>query len=208
MPRYKRTNREAALGETRRRLLEAAGEEFARNGYDSANVNRISLAAGFAKGTVYNYFPSKQALLLALIDEIAHLHFDFIAEPVHREPDPRRRLERFFEVGISFVQHYPAQARLITSTLYGADDTLKQRIYQSYLPFFELIGMEILQPGIAQGLYYTANIPATTSLIMITYLGCCAQMNTEANAGGKVWLDSGLVADFVLRALRPAEQAR
>jgi AcrR family transcriptional regulator len=204
MPRYKSSNREAALTETRRRLLDAAAEEFAQHGYDGANVNNISLAAGFAKGTIYNYFPSKQALMLALIDHIARLHFDFIAEQVRLEQEPRRRLERFCQAGIDFVGQYPAQARLITTTLYGPDEAFKQHIYQNYRPFFELVAAEILQPGVAQDIFEVTNLPMTASLIMVTYLGCCAQMNDQ----NQVWLDAGQVADFVLRALRPAKPTR
>src|SRR5918995_790198 len=53
----------------RTRLLEAAAAEFAASGVDGANVNRISLAAGLAKGTIYNYFPSKHDLFLAVVEE-------------------------------------------------------------------------------------------------------------------------------------------
>src|SRR5215207_10383484 len=53
----------------RTRLLEAAAAEFADAGVDGANVNRISLAAGLAKGTIYNYFPSKRDLFLAVVRE-------------------------------------------------------------------------------------------------------------------------------------------
>ncbi len=201
MPRYKGSKREDAIAETHQKLLDAAAEEFARHGYEGANVNSLSTAAGFAKGTIYNYFPSKQALMLALIDDIARLHLHFIAEQVQLEQEPRRRLERFFDAGIDFVRRYPAQARLITTTVYGPDETFKRRIYQNYLPFFDLISTEILQPGIAQGLFEAANVPATASLIMVTYLGCCAQMNTE----NQVWLDARLVSDFILRALRLRE---
>jgi AcrR family transcriptional regulator len=50
-------------------LLAAAGEEFARVGLQRANVDAISLAAGYAKGTIYNYFPSKEELFLAVVEE-------------------------------------------------------------------------------------------------------------------------------------------
>jgi AcrR family transcriptional regulator len=56
---------------TRGRLLETAAERFARDGFDGASVDRISVEAGFAKGTVYNYFPSKRALFAAVIEEAA-----------------------------------------------------------------------------------------------------------------------------------------
>jgi AcrR family transcriptional regulator len=56
---------------TRGRLLAAAAEEFARAGFERASVDAISLAAGYAKGTIYNYFPSKEDLFLAVIEEAA-----------------------------------------------------------------------------------------------------------------------------------------
>jgi len=74
MPRHKDAEREQVMSQTRQLLLEAAAEEFAREGYAGANINRISRAAGFAKGTIYNYFSSKRALMLALIDAIAETH--------------------------------------------------------------------------------------------------------------------------------------
>ncbi|MFK7998010.1 MAG: TetR/AcrR family transcriptional regulator [Polyangiales bacterium] len=48
-------------------LLQTAAEHFAREGFEGASINRISLGAGFAKGTVYNYFPSKAALLAEVL---------------------------------------------------------------------------------------------------------------------------------------------
>ena len=54
---------------TRARLLTAAAEEFAQAGFERASVDAISLAAGYAKGTIYNYFPSKEELFLAVVEE-------------------------------------------------------------------------------------------------------------------------------------------
>ncbi len=59
--------------EARARLLEAAARHFGQAGLERASVDAISEAAGFAKGTVYNYFPSKEALFGAVIEEAARL---------------------------------------------------------------------------------------------------------------------------------------
>jgi len=56
---------------TRANLLTAAAAEFARAGFERASVDAISLAAGYAKGTIYNYFPSKEELFLAVVEEAA-----------------------------------------------------------------------------------------------------------------------------------------
>jgi AcrR family transcriptional regulator len=54
---------------TRAKLLTAAAEEFARTGFERANIDAISLTAGYSKGTIYNYFPSKDELFLAVVEE-------------------------------------------------------------------------------------------------------------------------------------------
>jgi AcrR family transcriptional regulator len=53
----------------RRQLLRTAAEHFARYGLDAASVDAISLDAGFAKGTLYNYFKSKEHLFAEVLTE-------------------------------------------------------------------------------------------------------------------------------------------
>ena len=52
---------------TRERILKAAEESFARDGYDATGVAGICEQAGVTKGAFYHHFPSKQALFLALL---------------------------------------------------------------------------------------------------------------------------------------------
>lgn len=53
----------------RRRLLEAGAAEFAAKGLDGARVDDISVAAGLAKGTIYNYFDSKHHVFREVVAE-------------------------------------------------------------------------------------------------------------------------------------------
>ena len=57
--------------ERRRQILEAAATVFARHGYHQARTREIAREAGIAEGTIYNYFPSKRELLLAIVDQVA-----------------------------------------------------------------------------------------------------------------------------------------
>ena len=61
--RTKRANREA--------ILAAAREVFSDTGYGAASVRDIVRATDLASGTFYNYFPDKESVLRALVDEIA-----------------------------------------------------------------------------------------------------------------------------------------
>lgn len=59
------TRRERHSAERRERLFRAALELFARQGFAETTVEDITNAADLGKGTFFNYFPSKEHILLA-----------------------------------------------------------------------------------------------------------------------------------------------
>ena len=199
MARPRRTESEEVLAETRQRLLDAAATEFAREGFAGANINRISKAAGFAKGTIYNYFPSKRELMLALIDEIAAAHTDDILQRAEPEDDPVRRLQIFFDEGFAFVERQPAQAQLVINAVYGPDARLKGRVYQAYERLFDFLIQDVVEAGTQRGDFRQADPDLITALIMAVYLGSCSQADSE----GKVWIGAEQVVRFILDGLRP-----
>jgi AcrR family transcriptional regulator len=198
MPRHKKTDRQEIMGQTRQALLQAATTEFAREGYARANINRISQAAGFAKGTVYNYFSSKRALMLALIDEIARMHFDSLMEQVAQEDDPAHRLERFFEAGFAWVTEHLDRGRVMITTLNGPDPEFKRTMYEAYQPMFQLVGRDIVALGVERGVFRQLDPAATAQLLMTIYLGVCSQLNEQ----GKPWFSPDQVTGLLLDGLR------
>ena len=52
-------------------ILEATAAVLVSQGYQKATTNRIAEAAGVSVGSLYQYFPNKQALVAALIDRHA-----------------------------------------------------------------------------------------------------------------------------------------
>jgi AcrR family transcriptional regulator len=59
-----RQERSVAMVET---LLEAATRVFVKEGYAKATTNRIAAAAGVSVGSLYQYFPSKDAIAVELL---------------------------------------------------------------------------------------------------------------------------------------------
>ena len=55
--------------QTGRRILEAARNLFVDKGFDDTTTRDIASQAGIATGTLFNYFPSKESLAMALIGE-------------------------------------------------------------------------------------------------------------------------------------------
>jgi len=54
--------------ERRKAILDVALELFMQEGYAAASMSTIAARVGGSKGTLYNYFPSKETLFIALIE--------------------------------------------------------------------------------------------------------------------------------------------
>jgi AcrR family transcriptional regulator len=98
-------NRTRQASETRRRIVEAAAELFASEGYAGTSIASIADAAGVALPTVYASMRSKANILRGVID--LTVRGDAAAVPLaerepwldmEREPDPRRRLLLFARI--------------------------------------------------------------------------------------------------------------
>ena len=201
MARHKDAERNEVMSETRRRLLDAAAAEFSREGYNGANIDGISRAAGYAKGTIYNYFPSKRAVMLALIDVIAAFHVEFVAEEVRQEADPASRLRRFFRAGLEWITDNLPRGRVMLTMLNGPDVEFKLRMRQGYQPMHQLIIGDILVPGMEQGVFRRTDPAATAGLLMTLYLG----IGTTVDDQGRSSLAPDWISEFVLSGLRGTE---
>lgn len=51
-------------------IMEAAVSELRASGFDNTSMDRIAEVASVSKRTVYNHFPSKEALFAAIVDEL------------------------------------------------------------------------------------------------------------------------------------------
>lgn len=76
----RRTRVTKPADERRREILDAATHLFRERGFDVATVQAIAAKAGVAAGTVYLYFPSKEAILVALQEDFETGLLDRFAE--------------------------------------------------------------------------------------------------------------------------------
>jgi AcrR family transcriptional regulator len=65
----RKTPRQARARATLDAILEAAARILVNEGYDRLNTNRIAEIAGVSVGTLYQYFPTKEAILTEIIRE-------------------------------------------------------------------------------------------------------------------------------------------
>jgi AcrR family transcriptional regulator len=77
-----RITQEAKLA-TEQRILEAATRLFVNAGWENTTTREIATAAGIATGTLFNYFPCKEAIAAALMsDALEKAEQEFSARPL------------------------------------------------------------------------------------------------------------------------------
>ncbi|MDO8432758.1 MAG: TetR/AcrR family transcriptional regulator [Candidatus Binatus sp.] len=92
-------------GAKRERILNAALKLFAHEPYQAVTMDRVAKAANVAKGTLYLYFPSKDALYLGILSD----GLDSAYRTYQASADPRlplvERLRRAITVTVEFFDH-------------------------------------------------------------------------------------------------------
>src|SRR4051812_29048738 len=106
MPVKGRTKREVLAEFRHEEILEAARQVFAQKGFRDTSVDEIAQAAGVAKGTVYLYYPSKEAIYnAALEDGLRHL-IDAVRTRMDAESGLRGMIRAFVATKLEhFEQH-------------------------------------------------------------------------------------------------------
>jgi len=96
--------RERKKEEVRRRILDRAVELFEKEGFDNVTMERIAEAADVAKGTLYNYFPVKEAILSAYMQKYTRDLAPGIDRIIASAPDTRSRLIALFRQHADWIK--------------------------------------------------------------------------------------------------------
>jgi AcrR family transcriptional regulator len=109
-----------AQGEaTRQRILDAALALFREHGYDGTGMRKIAERADVPVGNTYYYFAGKEALLVALAEELHAEHLNRCSVVLDRERDLKARLRGVIETYWSLLEAYESVMPQIISL--GAD---------------------------------------------------------------------------------------
>tara|TARA_R110001599_G_scaffold1478_1_gene7255 strand:+ start:8191 stop:8832 length:642 start_codon:yes stop_codon:yes gene_type:complete len=103
--------RERKKRETRERILLVARSLFTRQGYEAVTVEALAEAADISKPTLFNYFPSKMAILQALVPGVDE-RFAAAIERFRAEGGAaEEQLARFFAYGAEMTRKTPTLTR-------------------------------------------------------------------------------------------------
>lgn len=88
----------------REQLLDVAGERFAELGFHALSMEAIADAAGVSKPVLYQHFPSKRALYLALVEDAVEEMKQRVTSALEGTTDNRQRVEGAIQAFFDFVE--------------------------------------------------------------------------------------------------------
>jgi AcrR family transcriptional regulator len=114
-------------------LLDAAAAVLAEAGYDAATMTGIAERAGASIGAVYQYFPNKEAIVLALRNQYGNeMEARWTDVEIFTESMTIEQIaHHFVEVMVSFVDEHPAYFPVVDAPVrYQRDQEARNRLRQ------------------------------------------------------------------------------
>jgi AcrR family transcriptional regulator len=114
--------------ERRAQLLEVARRLFGTAGYHQVSMDAVAREAGVTKPILYDHFPSKPELYLALLDaDLTTLH-DRVGAALDAPTGNRERIRSSFQAYFDFVDERAEGFRLLMQETVGAEDDFRLHV--------------------------------------------------------------------------------
>ena len=97
-------------------ILEAGLDVFSQHGFRGATLDQIAEAAGLSKPNLLYYFPSKDAVYLALLDQLLDTWLDPLRQ-MNPKGDPVAEILGYVRRKLDLSRDYPRESRLFANEI-------------------------------------------------------------------------------------------
>jgi AcrR family transcriptional regulator len=125
--------------ERRAQLLNVARRVFGRNGFHSVSMDTVAKEAGVTKPILYDHFPSKKDLYLALLDGDLENLQQRVREALDSPIGNRERIRAGFQAYFDFVDEHAEGFQLLMQETVGTDRDFRDRVRKVRDGFLEAI---------------------------------------------------------------------
>ena len=151
-------------------LLEAASDVFTSRGYHAAAMDDIAEAAGVSKPVLYQHFPSKLDLYLALLDASCDSLVDVVREALVSNEHNADRVVATVEAFYAFVSSASGEFRFVFESDLTGDNTVQRRLWR--------VNNDIAD-AIARVIAEDTSLPAAESKLLAISLVGLAQVSAR-----------------------------
>jgi AcrR family transcriptional regulator len=198
MPRTPQANQQIRE-DTSEKILQAASRVFARKGM-AAKMDEIAAEAGVSKGLAYHYFPSKEAIFIALVKQMIPPVDELRAKLEKMPGTPRDRLSRIVSTMVERRRKEPEFYILLDHAV--ANDSLPSDLMESLksqgLLMHDILRRLIIE-GQARGEFAKDNPNKLTRAVLACLDGLSRMVSLPSEQTEDEMPDAGMI----LRMLSP-----
>jgi AcrR family transcriptional regulator len=158
-------------------LLEAANDIFTSRGYHAAAMDDIAEAAGVSKPVLYQHFPSKLDLYLALLDASCDSLVEVVRDALATNEHNADRVVATISAFYAFVSNTNGEFRFVFESDLTGDASVQKRLWQVNEEIADLVAEVIVAD--------TALPPDQSKLLAISLVG-------TAQVSARYWVSSGM----------------
>ena len=181
----------------RAQLLESALEVFVAHGYHAAAMDDIADRAGVSKPVLYQHFPGKLDLYVALLDQSCDTIIDACRDVLVSTEDNKQRVEAMMQVFYDYVANAQGAFRLVFESDLTNEPAVRERV--------DRVTRECAE-AITKVIHEDTGLPAEQSRLLSVSLVGMAQVSARfwLDADGEVSQDqaAALVAGLAWRGIR------
>lgn len=150
-------------------ILDAAISLFLERGYMNTKIIDIANAAGIGKGTVYEYFDSKETLLLELLNTRVSEDYKRMEEAIREKPSCREKLKAYLLFDIECTSKYKSNVTDFKQLFMSNSNEITQPIMQALFKIthfqFECL-LNIIKQGIHTGEFRACDPHVAAACVM------------------------------------------
>lgn len=131
------------VGTARERILDTALEVIAKRGYTSAGVKEIVDLSGTSKGSFYFHFPSKERMVMALLERMSEKLVNKVHNAIKDQPSPLHRLAASIDILMAVFVRKRNIAQVLLLNVVGNGKTMDRKFLPIRERFLKLIKQEL-----------------------------------------------------------------
>ncbi|KNE81493.1 MULTISPECIES: TetR/AcrR family transcriptional regulator [Streptomyces] len=160
----------------RNQLLGAAQEVFVAQGYHAAAMDDIAERAGVSKPVLYQHFPGKLDLYLALLDQHCDALLDAVRTALASTSDNKLRVEATIDAYFAYVENKGGAFRLVFESDLTNEPAVAERV--------ERVSLESAK-AVSEVIAEDTDLPSEEAMLLA--VGMCGMAQITA----RYWLGSG-----------------
>ena len=165
----------------RESILVAAVQLFAQYGYHAAPLRDIARLAGIQAASIYHHYPSKQALLVKIMETYMQRLNTSLEHILSEYDDPSRRLHEAIANHIRMHTTYKAEFFIIDTEMRALEDEYRPYVF-SLRDTYELLLQELLRDGMERNVFRRCDIKVTSYAM----IAMCTEVATWFRPDGRL----------------------